>query len=142
LDVAAVEQVEITVMSFGFKYGSVEEADLCIDVRDVPNPYWVDELRAMSGRDPEVRAWVLDKAEAREKIDQVLVVVQSTKEDMQSKGKPTLRVAIGCTGGRHRSVAIVEEVAQRLIAAGDTVQFEHRDVDRVAAAENALGGSG
>jgi UPF0042 nucleotide-binding protein len=122
-------------MSFGFKYGSVEEADLCIDVRDVPNPYWVDELRAMSGRDAEVRAWVLDKAEARDKIDHVVVVVQSTKKDVQAKGNATLRVAVGCTGGRHRSVAIVEEVAQRLAAAGDTVQVEHRDVDRVVPAE-------
>lgn len=122
-------------MSFGFKYGSVEEADLCIDVRDIPNPYWVDELRAMSGRDAEVRAWVLEKPEARDKIDHVVGVVQRAKKDVQEKGNANLRVAIGCTGGRHRSVAIVEEVARRLTVAGDTVQVEHRDIDRVAAAE-------
>jgi UPF0042 nucleotide-binding protein len=118
-------------MSFGFKYGPVDNADLCIDVRDIPNPYWVDELRAMTGRDAKVRAWVLDKSEAREKIDHVVGVVQWTKKDLQARGNPTLKVAIGCTGGRHRSVAIVEEVAQRLTAAGDTVEVEHRDVDRV-----------
>jgi len=122
-------------MSFGFKYGPVENADLCIDVRDIPNPYWVDELRALSGRDAAVRAWVLDKAEAKEKIDYVFGVVQWTKKDLQARGNPTLRVAIGCTGGRHRSVAIVEEVAQRLTDAGSDVAVEHRDVDRVVPAE-------
>jgi RNase adapter protein RapZ len=118
-------------MSFGFKYGPVENADLVIDARDLPNPYWVDELRPLTGRDAAVRAWVLDKDGAKELIEHVVGVVQWTKKDWEAKANPALRVAIGCTGGRHRSVAIAEEVAQRLVEVGDDVRVEHRDVDRV-----------
>ena len=123
---------EITIFSFGFKHGDAEGADLCIDVRDLPNPFWVEELRPMSGRDAPIRAWMLDKEEVREKIDHVAGVVLQTKKDALARGDKELRVAIGCTGGRHRSVVIVEEVAQRLTAAGDEVRVEHRDVGRPA----------
>jgi RNase adapter protein RapZ len=126
------EPLKITVVSFGFKYGSLENADLYFDARELPNPYWVDELRTLTGRDAAVKAWVLQAAGTAELVDHITGVVRWTANDFGATGKTALSAAVGCTGGRHRSVAVAEEVARRLLQEGADVTVEHRDVERPA----------
>ncbi|TCK22793.1 RNase adapter RapZ [Pseudonocardia endophytica] len=121
----------VTVLSFGFKYGLPLDADLVVDVRFLPNPHWIPELRGHTGRDPEVRDYVLSQEGAGEFVDRYLELLGLVGAGYRREGKRYLTVAVGCTGGKHRSVAISEELGRRL-AGEENVQVNvaHRDVGR------------
>jgi UPF0042 nucleotide-binding protein len=122
--------LQATVMSFGFKYGLPVDADLVADARFLPNPYWVPELRPLSGRDDAVRDYVLAQIGAPEFLDTYEQLLQIVGAGYQREGKRYATVAIGCTGGKHRSVAIAEELATRMRAHGVDATVLHRDLGR------------
>ena len=122
--------LKVTVVSFGFKYGIPVDADLLADMRFLPNPYWVPDLRPLSGRDPEVAGYVKARPEAQEFLDQYLQVLQTIGRGYLREGKRFMTLAVGCTGGKHRSVAMSEEIAARLNAAGVDARPVHRDLGR------------
>jgi UPF0042 nucleotide-binding protein len=117
-------------MSFGFKYGLPLDADLVVDARFLPNPHWIPELRPKSGRDPEVRDYVLGQDDAEEFLDRYTDVLRLLIPGYRREGKRYLTLAVGCTGGKHRSVAIAEEFARRLSAEGVAATARHRDLGR------------
>jgi UPF0042 nucleotide-binding protein len=119
----------LTLISFGFKHGLPAEADMVLDVRFLPNPYFVAALSAGCGTDADVARFVLDSAEARGYIDRVLGLLQYQLPLAEREGKGYFTVAIGCTGGRHRSVAVAAELAHRL-AGEHLVTVRHRDLSR------------
>ncbi|WP_205528569.1 RNase adapter RapZ [Desertimonas flava] len=123
-------QLQVAVESFGFKHGLPLDADIVMDVRFLPNPHWVDELRPLTGHDPAVRDYVLERAQTSEFLDSFDAMLQATVPGYQSEGRSYLTIAIGCTGGRHRSVAIAEELAARLRSRGLAVRTSHRDITR------------
>ncbi len=123
-------RMRVSVTSFGFKHGSPRDLDLVFDVRFLPNPHWVPELRPLTGVDAPVAHYVLTDPAADEfmnRIDDLLTFLVPRYVD---EGKAYLRVGIGCTGGRHRSVAIAEELGRRLKDAGTDVTIRHRDADQ------------
>jgi UPF0042 nucleotide-binding protein len=123
-------RLRITVVSFGFKYGVPVDADLMADMRFLPNPHWVPELRPRTGLDPEVAGYVKDRPAAQEFLDRYLPVIDTVGEGYLREGKRFLTVAIGCTGGKHRSVAMSEEIVGRLKASGLVAAATHRDMGR------------
>jgi UPF0042 nucleotide-binding protein len=123
-------RLRINVVSFGFKYGVPVDADLLADMRFLPNPYWVPELRPLTGQAEEVAAYVKDRPDAKEFLDRYLPVIQTVGDGYLREGKRFMTVAIGCTGGKHRSVAMAEEIAARLVALGFEAQATHRDLGR------------
>lgn len=123
------------IVSFGFKYGPPSDADLMFDVRHLPNPHFVPELRPRSGKDPAVASYVLDRPEGKSMLEALENFLQPLLPQYAKEGKVVLTVAIGCTGGRHRSVAIVEALVARLASKADNSGFgeitgSHRDIDR------------
>ena len=126
------EQVtRVTVLSFGFKYGLPMDSDLVADVRFLPNPFWIPELRDQTGRDDPVRDYVLSQEGAEEFITRYLELLGLVGAGYRREGKRYLTVSIGCTGGKHRSVAISEEIARRLEGTeGVRVSVAHRDLGR------------
>ncbi|MDA8435196.1 MAG: RNase adapter RapZ [Actinomycetales bacterium] len=123
-------QLRATVMSFGFKYGLPLDADIVNDVRFLPNPYWVPELRDLTGLDPDVSDYVTGMPEAREFLDRMASMVDLVSEGYLREGKRYVTVGIGCTGGKHRSVAMAENLAARLVKVGVEVLVVHRDLGR------------
>ena len=123
-------QLRATVMSFGFKYGLPLDADIVNDVRFLPNPYWVPALRELSGLDPDVSDYVTNLPEAREFLDQMTSMLHLVSDGYLREGKRYVTVAIGCTGGKHRSVAMAENLAARLVKVGVEVLVVHRDLGR------------
>ncbi len=121
-------RLKVTVVSFGFKYGIPVDADFVADMRFLPNPFWVPELRPQSGRDPQVSAYVLERPGAATFLDQYLQVLETVASGYEAEGKRFMTVAIGCTGGKHRSVAMSEEITARLVAAGYDARTRHRDL--------------
>ena len=119
-----------TVMSFGFKYGLPLDADLVVDARFLPNPHWIPELRPKSGQDADVSAYVLGQPDAGEFLDRYTDVLRLLIPGYRREGKRYLTLAVGCTGGKHRSVAIAEEFARRLTAEGVAAAARHRDLGR------------
>jgi UPF0042 nucleotide-binding protein len=119
-----------TVLSFGFKYGLPLDADLVVDARFLPNPHWVPELRARTGQDPAVRDYVLGQDDATPFLDRYTDVLRLLIPGYRREGKRYLTLAVGCTGGKHRSVAIAEEFARRLRADGVQAVAQHRDLGR------------
>lgn len=126
----SLDQLRVTVLSFGFKHGIPVDADLTLDVRFLPNPHWIPELRPHSGQDAPVAEHVLAEPAAQDFLDHLVSLVQVMKEGYLREGKRFATVAIGCTGGRHRSVAIAEAFAQRLSGTGIVTRVMHRDIDR------------
>lgn len=120
----------ITVGSFGYKYGAPTDADMMLDVRFLPNPFFVEEMRTKTGTDPDVAAFVLKRPEAERFLGQVSDLLVSTLPLYIREGKSYLTLAIGCTGGRHRSVAVAEELSRRLGDWGYTTHLRHRDQHR------------
>ena len=121
----------VTIMSFGFKYGLPPDADLVADMRFLPNPFWNDELRALTGEDDEVREFVLDQQGAREFLDSYTAALEPVLAGYQRENKGHSVVAIGCTGGKHRSVVMARELAARLSSLpGVAVRVKHRDLGR------------
>ncbi len=123
-------RLKVTVTSFGFKYGIPVDADFVADMRFLPNPHWVPELRAGTGRDAEVADYVLSRPGAAEFVDAYVPVLESVAEGYLREGKRFMTVAVGCTGGKHRSVAVTEEIARRLTLAGLEARPTHRDLGR------------
>lgn len=123
-------RLRATVMSFGFKYGIPVDADLVADMRFLPNPYWVPELREKNGLDPEVSDYVTAHKEAREFLDTYAKLVDQVADGYLREGKRYLTIAIGCTGGKHRSVAMSENLAARLVKEGVETLVYHRDLGR------------
>ena len=122
--------MQTTLLSFGYKNGLPLDADLVFDCRFLPNPYWVDELRPLTGLDAPVRDHVLSQDAAGPFLDNLQTLLEQLLPAFVGEGKAYLTIALGCTGGRHRSVAIAEEVARRLRAGGHRVGVVHRDVDK------------
>jgi UPF0042 nucleotide-binding protein len=123
-------RLQIAVESFGYKHGLPIDADIVMDVRFLPNPHWDDNLRPLTGHDPAVRDFVLERAQASDFLDRFEGLMQSLLPAYETEGKSYLTVAIGCTGGRHRSVAVAEELARRLRDQGYAVRVGHRDLSR------------
>jgi UPF0042 nucleotide-binding protein len=121
---------QVTVTSFGFKHGVPPDADLVLDCRFLPNPYWVEELRPLSGRDAEIQEYVNSFPVTEEFVVKVRELLDLLLPAYLDEGKAVLTVAFGCTGGRHRSVAIAEEFATWLQERGVPTRIRHRDVER------------
>ncbi|MGB4778257.1 RNase adapter RapZ [Microbacterium sp.] len=121
----------ITVMSFGFKYGLPTDVDLVADMRFLPNPFWIPELKARTGEDESVREYVLSQPGAREFIDAYAVALRPVLEGYQRENKRHSVLAVGCTGGKHRSVVTAIELADRFAELpGVAVRVKHRDLGR------------
>lgn len=127
----ASNSTRVTVMSFGFKYGLPSDSDMVADARFLPNPFWVPELRSQSGLDDEVRDYVLGQNGAREFIDAYASALAPVLDGYRRENKRHATIAVGCTGGKHRSVAVAEELGRRLRdLPGVTVTVRHRDLGR------------
>jgi len=124
------QPIRVSIRSFGFKYGAPREADLLFDGRFLPNPHWVPALRPRIGTDPEVSEYVLGTDDASEFLDKITDLVEFLLPRFKDEGKAYVSIGIGCTGGRHRSVAIAEELGKRLVQTGVDVSVRHRDIDR------------
>jgi UPF0042 nucleotide-binding protein len=122
--------LRVTVVSFGFKYGVPVDADLLADMRFLPNPYWVAELRDFTGQHADVVEYVTGRADARTFLERYIPVIETVGAGYLREGKRFMTVAIGCTGGKHRSVAMAEEIASRLRALGMDATATHRDLGR------------
>ncbi|OFW55960.1 MAG: RNase adaptor protein RapZ [Actinobacteria bacterium RBG_19FT_COMBO_54_7] len=122
--------LEISMVSFGYKYGIPLDADMVLDLRFLPNPFWVDSLRNRDGRDDEVKKYVLGHEECKEYLDKVESLLEFLKDKFIREGRRYMTVAVGCTGGQHRSVAVAEELAYRLSANDWWVKVRHRDAHR------------
>jgi RNase adapter protein RapZ len=123
-------RLRVTVLSFGFKYGLPPDADFVLDARFLPNPFWVPELRDHTGREKAVSTYVLGQRGALPFVETYARLIDSTAPGFEREGKRYLTVAVGCTGGKHRSVAIAEELASRLRAARLSAHAQHRDLGR------------
>lgn len=119
---------QVRMVSFGFKHGLPKDADLVFDVRFLPNPHYVDVLRHKTGRDPDVVRYVLQFPQAQETLRRLQDLLEFLMPQFQQEGKPQVTIAVGCTGGQHRSVVFADQVAERLRAAGHTVTVDHRDL--------------
>lgn len=121
----------ITIESFGFKHGSPRDADLILDVRFLPNPYWVEGLRDFRGVDKPVSDFVLSQPGAEQFVNNLVTLLGATLSGYRHEGKDFITVGIGCTGGHHRSVAVAEELGRRLRQLGSVdVSVMHRDLER------------
>lgn len=127
---AEATSLKVVVISFGYKYGIPVDADYVSDMRFLPNPHWVPELRDHTGRDEDVSSFVLGRPGAAEFLDAYLPVLRTVAEGYLREGKRFMRVAVGCTGGKHRSVAMSEEIARRLGDLGYATRTVHRDLGR------------
>ena len=124
--------MKITLFSFGFKHG-YPEANIVWDVRFLPNPYWVDDLREYTGLEKQISAYALDNATGREFIEHLSSLVSFTVSKHKAGGREELRCAIGCTGGRHRSVAVTEylrNVLSECLDSKDELIVYHRDIEK------------
>ncbi len=124
------DTMRITLESFGFKHGLPRDVDMVFDVRFLPNPYWDETLKPLSGKDPEIQEFVTDRKPAQEFLDNIERLLTSLLPAYEEEGKSYLTIAFGCTGGRHRSVAITEIMARRLNELGWHPRVVHRDVDK------------
>jgi UPF0042 nucleotide-binding protein len=119
-----------SVVSFGYKYGLPVDADLVLDCRFLPNPHWIPDLRPQSGLDPDVRTYVLTAPGAAELLERYEGVLEVITRGYLHEGKRWVTLAVGCTGGKHRSVAMAEELGRRLRDSGVDTQVVHRDLGR------------
>ncbi len=126
----AADSMHITVVSFGFKYGLPPDVDNVFDVRFLPNPHWVADLRDLTGRDRPVRDYVLAQEGCRDFLDKAGDLLAFLLPSYEKEGKTYMSVAVGCTGGKHRSVVIAEELAGSIRTLGFDVAVFHRDVER------------
>jgi len=122
--------MRINVISFGFKYGIPHDADLIMDVRFLVNPYFIPELKELDGETQAIKAFVLEHPETRAFLEKYLALLDYLIPLYEKEGKAYLTIALGCTGGRHRSVAIAGAIFEHIRAIGKTVEFNHRDRDQ------------
>jgi len=123
------DALQLSFSSFGFKHGVPIDADMVLDVRFLPNPHWDEALRPFSGLDDSVRDFVLSQSLAEDFLTRVQDLLHLIVPAYVSEGRSYLTIAIGCTGGRHRSVAMAEEIGRRLTAAGHHPRITHRDIN-------------
>ncbi|HYZ91367.1 MAG TPA: RNase adapter RapZ [Actinomycetota bacterium] len=123
-------ELQVSVMTFGYKYGLPIDADVVFDTRFLPNPHWVDELRSLPGTDERVRDYVLGHEEAKGYLSRIEDMLEFLLPGFVREGKHYLTVAIGCTGGRHRSVVFGEQIARFMQDLGYPVGVHHRDLER------------
>lgn len=123
------DALQVSVLSFGFKHGVPIDADMILDVRFLPNPHWDENLRPFSGLDQSVREFVLGQDLSTEFLERIDGLISLILPAYMQEGRSYFTIGIGCTGGRHRSVAMVEEVAKRLNAAGYHPRVTHRDIN-------------
>ena len=121
----------VSVIAFGYKYGIPLEADLVFDVRFLPNPYYIEELKSFSGMDKAVYDFVMDHPDSKEFLNRLTDLVDFLLPRFQEEGKQSLTIAIGCTGGRHRSVALAKALTDHLLTHGQNARLIRRDMDRV-----------
>jgi UPF0042 nucleotide-binding protein len=126
-DSSSTESLRVSLVSFGYTYGIPRDVDLVFDCRFLPNPHWIDELRPLTGLDEKVSSYVLDQEPAQHFLHDVVALLEWQIPAFAQEGKSYLSIAIGCTGGRHRSVAIAEEIRRRL---GIEPAVFHRDIAR------------
>lgn len=129
-DDQAADRLQLTILSFGYKYGLPVDADLVVDCRFLPNPHWVPELRPHTGQDAAVRDYVLAQPGAEEFLDRYQGLVRLLSAGYRREGKRYVLLAVGCTGGKHRSVAMSEQLAARLAGPDTDVHVVHRDLGR------------
>src|SRR3954451_20308771 len=122
--------LKVNVVSFGFKYGIPVDADYVADMRFLPNPHWVPELRPRTGQDAGVADYVKSQDGAKESLDRFVPLIVDVGKGYLREGKRFMTVALGCTGGKHRSVAMAEEITMRLVASGIDARAAHRDLGR------------
>lgn len=123
--------IRLNIMSFGFKYGVPQDSNYMADVRFIPNPHWVPELRPFTGQDQEISTYVIDRKGVKTFVDSYVAMMEPVIEGYRSENKHYATLAFGCTGGKHRSVAIAEEIAKRLATfSGVKVKISHRDMGR------------
>lgn len=127
----AKSAMRLTIMSFGFKFGLPPEADLVLDVRCLPNPFYVDELKQKTGLDPDVRRFVLEREETAGLQKRLYDLIDYLIPLYCNEGKSQLVIAIGCTGGKHRSVTLTEELAKHIAESGRRVMVNHRDIQKM-----------
>jgi UPF0042 nucleotide-binding protein len=123
-------RLKVSVVSFGFKYGIPVDTDFLADMRFLPNPHWIPELRPRTGLDPEVSDYVLGQDGAIEFVERWVALIAGVSDGYLRQGKRFAQVAIGCTGGKHRSVTVAAEVVRRLQAQGIEARAYHRDLGR------------
>ena len=133
LDLPTGQRTALSLVSFGYKYGLPVDADLIFDARCLPNPHFVEALQPLTGGAPQVVEYVLGFAQARGFVDRIQEFLRFTLPLYVQEGKAYLTMAVVCTGGRHRSVVLAEELARRLREAGHEVSVRHRDIDRAGA---------
>ncbi len=125
------KSLNVSIVSFGFKYGLPEDADLVFDVRFLPNPFYVEELKPLSGKDAPVRHYVMDSPDTAIFIGKIVDLLQFLMPRYVAEGKNDLVVCVGCTGGRHRSVAVAEELYKQLRETGMyAFRLDHRDLEK------------
>jgi UPF0042 nucleotide-binding protein len=129
-DVRSSDGLSTTVISFGYKYGLPLDADLVLDVRFLPNPHWVAELRPLTGREQAVKDYVLGQSATNAFLERLCDLLAVLLSGYQEEGRHYLTVAVGCTGGRHRSVVLSEAIAQIIREVGFRAKVVHRDVER------------
>lgn len=129
-DASTAAQLKATVVSFGFKYGIPVDADFVADMRFLPNPYWNEDLRELTGKDEPVSDFVLSRPGAEAFVHQYAALMQQVAEGYLVEGKRYVTIAIGCTGGKHRSVAVCEALAAQLVRDGMSTTVIHRDLGR------------
>ena len=122
------KQMAITILSFGFKYGIPVDSDLVFDVRFIPNPFYIPELKPFSGNDEPVKNYVMEQTETQTFLQKVNDMFEFLIPNYQKEGKRQLIISIGCTGGRHRSVAIANSIYETLHSNNHDVYVEHRDI--------------
>jgi UPF0042 nucleotide-binding protein len=129
-DAPPEEGLQVSLISFGYKFGAPRDADVVLDVRFLPNPHWIDELRPLPGTDDRVRTYVKGQQTYREFMRRLRALLGFMIPGYVAEGKSYLTVAVGCTGGRHRSVVVAEELAGFFRDKGLPATLEHRDLDR------------
>ncbi|MEY4995823.1 MAG: RNase adapter RapZ, partial [Actinomycetota bacterium] len=123
------DALQVSLISFGFKHGVPLDVDMVFDMRFLPNPHWVEDLRPLSGLDEQVKDFVLQQDLAMEFLDHLESLLQLIVPAYVTEGRSYLTLGIGCTGGRHRSVAMTEELSRRLLSHGHHPRISHRDIN-------------
>lgn len=123
-------RLEVTLFSFGFKHGLPEDVNILWDVRFLPNPYWEEPLRHLTGKDERIRDYVLKSRAGEEFMDALLPLLSFTLRECRDEGKQSLRIGIGCTGGHHRSVSVVEHLSSLIEVENIQLHLEHRDIEK------------
>ncbi|MFQ5683890.1 MAG: RNase adapter RapZ [Candidatus Binatia bacterium] len=116
--------------SFGYKYGIPHDTDIILDVRFLPNPFFIDQLRNKNGLDPEVKLFIMKREVTHTFLDRLYALLDFTLPQYEQEGKSSLTIALGCTGGKHRSVVLVEELKKRLNGEQLRIHVKHRDIDK------------